>query len=556
MAFVLVAALPTAHAAPPELMTYQGFLVDANGNPLATNTPANYPVTFRIYTASIGGTRLWSEQQIVTVDKGNFSVVLGEGTPVGGEARPTLSSVLAGPVNVDRYMSLSATIGTTTTEMLPRLRLLPAPYAFTATTANSLVNPGGTSVVAYANSRVEVVGNLFASGVISGNGSGLTGLTLSQLPALDASAITVGTLPDARLSANVARRDVGNAFNGSQTIAGNLGLGTLGVAFPLTLGNDTLGDKISLWGQSGNHFGFGVAASLLQIHADAVGSDIAFGYGNSAAMTETLRIKGSGNVGIGTTTPTGKLTVNGGVRARGGAPGANGANDNGYSFSLNGGDTDGGMFSSADGQVEFYGNGTERMRIMPSGNVGINTTTPSATLDVNGSIKATSVTVNGTISATAFTGTFNGEKPPQTYTVGAGGNLNSWRDVLIDATALFNDTDGGRIKVLMRNHGDQTVRIWVWDFFAETDAENWNRAGGARWGVTAFNNGGENYFILGTTARYDIAAIGNWFWLRNYRSGQAIGGVDGPAFTAAADRYKFWMLVPPNMTATVILYDR
>src|ERR1044071_3574701 len=66
-------ALAGVQAAPPELMSYQGFLVDANGNPLATNTPANYPVIFRVFPAQSGGTPLWAEQQIVTVDKGNFS---------------------------------------------------------------------------------------------------------------------------------------------------------------------------------------------------------------------------------------------------------------------------------------------------------------------------------------------------------------------------------------------------------------------------------------------------------------------------------------------------
>src|SRR5262245_17186033 len=69
----------TATNAPPNRMSYQGFLVDANGIPLATNTPANYPVVFSIWNAAVGGMKLWEESQVVTVDRGNFSVVLGEG---------------------------------------------------------------------------------------------------------------------------------------------------------------------------------------------------------------------------------------------------------------------------------------------------------------------------------------------------------------------------------------------------------------------------------------------------------------------------------------------
>ena len=95
-------------------------------------------------------------------------------------------------------------------------------------------------------------------------------------------------------------------------LSGNVGLSTF-PGFPLSF-PDVLGDKISLWGQSGNHYGFGIQGSLLQIHSDSVGADIAFGFGRSAAFTERMRIKGTGPVGIGTNNPTrGKLEVVGSV---------------------------------------------------------------------------------------------------------------------------------------------------------------------------------------------------------------------------------------------------
>jgi hypothetical protein len=387
---------------------------------------------------------------------------------------------------------------------------------------------------------VEVTGDIAASGVISGNGAGLTGLTAAQV---------TGVFADNQFLANVARRDVGNAFNGNQSINGTLGVGTSGSSFPLTIGNNSLGDKISLWGQSGDSFGFGVQGGLFQIHTANAGSDIAFGYGSSATMVETLRIKGNGNVGIGLNNPTAKLTVNGGVQARGGAPAA-GA---GFAFTGNGGDNDSGMFSSADGQVEFYGNNVERMRIASSGAVGINTPNPTATLDVNGSIKATSVTVNGTVSATAFSGTFNGEKPPQTYTVGPGANLNTWRELSMDTAALLGDTDGGRIKVLLRDHSSRQVRTSTYEFYAENDADNFGQAWRAFITVSSF--GTQRYFRLGTTDAGDIATDYNWIYIRNYRSGLAFGGNDFPPENFA-NRYRFWILVPPNITATVIVYDR
>src|SRR6202051_1252515 len=67
--------------APPELMSYQGYLTDGTGNPLGpTSTgPKNYNVVFRIWDSATLGTELYAEQQTVTVDNGYFSVLLGEG---------------------------------------------------------------------------------------------------------------------------------------------------------------------------------------------------------------------------------------------------------------------------------------------------------------------------------------------------------------------------------------------------------------------------------------------------------------------------------------------
>jgi hypothetical protein len=73
------------------------------------------------------------------------------------------------------------------------------------------------------------------------------------------------------------------------TSSGQVGIGTSSPGFPLNFAN-TVGDKISLYGNTGNHFGLGIQSSLLQIHTDIAGSDIAFGYGSSGSFTERMRI--------------------------------------------------------------------------------------------------------------------------------------------------------------------------------------------------------------------------------------------------------------------------
>ncbi len=93
---------------------------------------------------------------------------------------------------------------------------------------------------------------------------------------------------------------------------GNVGIGTTTPGFPLNFSN-TLGDKISLFGSAGAHYGFGIQGSLLQIHSGTSIDDIAFGYGSSTGFTERMRIKGTGFVGIGTAAPFTQLCVNGNI---------------------------------------------------------------------------------------------------------------------------------------------------------------------------------------------------------------------------------------------------
>jgi hypothetical protein len=174
---------------------------------------------------------------------------------------------------------------------------------------------------------------------------------------------------------------------------GNTGIGTTTPGFPLNFAS-TPGDKISLWGNSGNHYGFGIQGSLLQIHSAGSSDDIAFGYGSSAAFTERMRIKGNGNVGIGNNNPNRPLSFPASIGEKillfPGGTGEVGIgvynNEMRMHTDYNGADI---TFGHSNNSNVF----TETMRIKGNGNVGIGTNNPSNKTEIVGPASATPVTL-------------------------------------------------------------------------------------------------------------------------------------------------------------------
>ena len=211
LTLALVAGLGGAHAAtgtPPDKMTYQGFLADGTGVPLGNANPANHVTVFRIWPADTGGaagTALWSEVQTVTIDKGNFSVILGDGLQFGTEAHGALSAVFASGSASDRYLEITVTIGGAPVTIAPRLQLVAAPYALLSTSATKLVNPDGSTLLsAPSTGSLTVNGalaatSLTASGTVTannfvGSGSNLTGVIKSGGDFVTANIVATNTL--------------------------------------------------------------------------------------------------------------------------------------------------------------------------------------------------------------------------------------------------------------------------------------------------------------------------------------------------------------------------
>ena len=274
-------ALAQSNAKPPTQLTYQGFLTDGSGVPFGNTTPVNKTIIFRIYDASSAGAKKWSEQQVVTIDKGYFTVLLGQGSPVGTETFSSdLTSVFTGADVSDRYLEMQVG-GTSGTIIAPRIQFLPVSYAFLARNANALVSPNGASLVTTANGALTVNGTVTAttvtatsfSGSFSGSGANLTGLTAAQIPNLDAGKITTGTFADARIPSLAASKVTSGSFadaqipslNASKITAGTLPVSRGGTGSSSQNFVDLSNSQYSIGGNKSfaNWIGIGTGSSIL-----------------------------------------------------------------------------------------------------------------------------------------------------------------------------------------------------------------------------------------------------------------------------------------------------
>ena len=371
--------------------TYEGWLMDVNG-------PAEglYDFLFTLYNNPDPnlGTQIGyiNEANDLEVSNGCYAVDLdfSTGDPnidpniFNGDARWIEIAFRAGELNdPNEYIIIS-----------PRLKILPVPYtiyAETAGVAKSLSSgDNSNTTIVYVNNQgnvgigtdepeyeLDIEGDMHASGALF-IGEGTVG---------------INAIPDGITSTS------GNIYLGKHPPGMfndvKIGIGTTRPGFPLNFAN-RYGDKISLMGDSGAHYGFGVQDNVLQIHTRLSSSDIAFGYGSSDSFTETVRFKGNGNVGIGTTYPGYKLDVRD-TGSLASIHGSNSGNGEGvYGYSENGKGVKGygaiGLYGDSDSGKGVYGKSTqgyagyfEGPKNYFSGNVGIGTEDPgSYKLKVNG----------------------------------------------------------------------------------------------------------------------------------------------------------------------------
>ncbi|GEM_PF-3934034 len=262
--------------------------------------------------------------------------------------------------------------------------------------------PGQKLEIIGGNANSVKIGRDSDSGLAAGDyqqllfSTRLSGDYLTAVRSIQANASGVGLYLNPRLGFFVQNTDTSGIGSMTEKVSilgnGNVGIGTTNPSQKLEvsgIGRFTGTNAFSVGGDTGfariqydlpnTAFGFLTAANSyagLKARSLAIGS--AFGDvvpPSSGAIIE-------GNVGIGTTTPTAKLDVNGTIAVTGGSQ-ITANNGIQMFFSSNAGTISASESGVANRQLTIQGhplifqaNGSEAMRIISGGNVGIGTTNP------------------------------------------------------------------------------------------------------------------------------------------------------------------------------------
>ncbi|MCP5517531.1 MAG: hypothetical protein H7A45_09785 [Verrucomicrobiales bacterium] len=309
----------------PGLINYQGRLTDTLGNPVASGY---YEIQFRIWDDPVqkgAGSLVWARSfPLHVVTNGLFNVLLSDqGGAVNEPDSPATPSILEAFDGPDRYLGLTITISNSVSvvnraEISPRQQLASAPFAVHAQTASATLHDavGADSI---KNEAVDT--------------------TKLAPSAVTTAKLADGAVTSAKLANNVALTDRSpqtftgeNYFSSSTQTSERLRLSgqeffkpgvtsTDGVSLLLGVNRPV---NRQLWIADSARLAMNSSNPVLRLsvfdHAavDAIATDGATPVRLSLGPNESVVISPNRNVGIGTTSPSSTLHVNGSMTVENG----------------------------------------------------------------------------------------------------------------------------------------------------------------------------------------------------------------------------------------------
>jgi len=418
----------------PRTIGYQGILTQTDG---AIVPDGDYTLTFSIYDVETGGVDLWSEDQVVMVNQGVFNVILGSITPLS----PDLTAF-----DKPYWLGIQVNGGT---ELSPRIAMTASPYSLNTMPTNGGDSPWTVSGddIYYIKGNVGI-GTANPAGIGTARALHLVGIDSLGLFIEKTNATTgkwgfaLGSdgsllLRDDANAANVFKIQKGAPDSAMviEATTGNVGIGTTGPLSTLDVNGSVRMNNFT----SKNNFPSDLAPEELPIawytaqvsnadgypfpHGHILGNtnhsnDYSYTFQlfqghtgdlyyrraesatswhpwrkiliNSGSGGESVIYDDGSNVGIGTTSPLGKLQVDGGSSVVTSV--IKTTNTGAHSAILrlqnsNGAFNDVMEIGQGAGRTTFKdGNGKVQMAIdISNSRIGIGTAEPGAKLDVRGS---------------------------------------------------------------------------------------------------------------------------------------------------------------------------
>lgn len=428
----------------PMVISHQGRLLDSDNTPVT----GERQFVFTLHKVETDPTQnppppVWTRTVPVMVTGGSYAVLLG----VDGTGDPLDSALFA----TEEPLFLQVKVETV--DLRPRLRIGSVPYAMYAGSAASALVAKDVACAGPCISASELEGQIPASKIAAGPGSALDAETLGGKHATDfvqngtaaqagahfaveggavSGALTAGSLSvggDAALTGKIttARVEAGTAaIAGDAAITGKVTTARVEAGTAAVSGDAGVTGKLAVGGDAA--VTGKVTAARVEVGTAAVSGDATITGQVGAAKVDATQVciagdcraswatasqwtsgAGSalsyvaGNVGIGTTTPSARLTIGGGNLVVDANAGSILLNGTGVGLSI--GATQIGTTTASDFFLRT--NSQDRLTIQSGGNVGIGLTGPTSKLEVAGTISSTTGGFKFPDGTTKATGTLD-----------------------------------------------------------------------------------------------------------------------------------------------------